>query len=99
MESYWVASTKCKFGEAYNIGGATIIKVGEFLALLKKHARCKIVSKPDPKLFRPADVTLQIPDTSKFRRITGWKPKYSFEKSVKFLLDNCRNTVRKGIVR
>jgi GDPmannose 4,6-dehydratase/GDP-4-dehydro-6-deoxy-D-mannose reductase len=97
MESYWVAMSKCKFGEAYNIGGAKVIKVGDFLELLKKYARCKIPSRPDPKLFRPADVTLQIPDTSKFRRQTGWKPKYTFEESVKFLLEQCRKEVKKGI--
>ncbi|MFH1368239.1 MAG: GDP-mannose 4,6-dehydratase [Elusimicrobiota bacterium] len=95
MESYWVATVKCKFGEAYNIGGTTIIKVGEFLDILKKLAKVRIPSKADRKLFRPADVTLQIPDTSKFRRATGWKPKYSFEESVKFLLESCRNEVRK----
>lgn len=95
MESYWVASSKCRFGEAYNIGGTTVITVGKFLDLLKKHARCAIPSKPDPKLFRPADVTLQIPDTSKFRKETGWKPKYTFEESVKYLLDTCRESIKR----
>jgi GDPmannose 4,6-dehydratase/GDP-4-dehydro-6-deoxy-D-mannose reductase len=96
MESYWVATMRCRYGEAYNIGGATVIKVGEFLDLLKKHAKCKIVSKPDPKLFRPSDVTLQIPDTSKFRKETGWQARYSFEDSVKLLLDHCREEIRKN---
>lgn len=96
MESYWVATAKCESGEAYNIGGTTVITVGEFLDLLKQNARCRIPSKPDPKLFRPADVTLQIPDTSKFRRQTGWKPRYRFEESVKFLLDKCREEVNRN---
>ena len=99
MESYWVATTKCRFGEAYNIGGTTVIKVGEFLDLLKKLARVRISSKADPKLFRPADVTLQIPDTSKFTEETDWKPTYRFEESVEFLLEHCRNEVRKGSAR
>ncbi len=93
MESYWTASTYCKFGEAYNIGGRKVIEVGEFLDLLKKHAKVRITSKPDKKLFRPTDVTLQVPDTSKFVKETGWKPKYSFEDSVKFLLQHCRDEV------
>ena len=94
MESYWVATEKCKFGEAYNIGGATVIKVGEFLEELKKLSVCKIPTRPDPKLFRPSDVTLQIPDVSKFTKQTGWHPKYSFKESVKLLLDYCRNEVK-----
>lgn len=93
MESYWVALIKCKPGEIYNIGGSTTIKVGGFLEILKKLAKCEIPSRVDHKLLRPADVTLQIPDMSKFQKETGWKPKYSFEESVKNLLDHCRKVV------
>ncbi len=97
MESYYVAIEKCKPGEVYNIGGETVIKVGEFLDVLKKLAKCEIPSRVDSKLLRPADVTLQIPDTKKFREKTGWKPKYSFEESVDFLLEYCRKEVEKEI--
>lgn len=95
MESYWVATTKGRFGEVYNIGGAKTITVGEFLELLKRQAKVKIVSKVDKRLLRPSDVTLQIPDTSKFTKETGWRPKYSFEESVSHLLEYCRAEVKK----
>src|SRR3989344_246718 len=36
MESYWVAAERCAFGEAYNIGGPTVITTGQFLEALKK---------------------------------------------------------------
>jgi len=90
MESYWVAITKGKPGEVYNIGGQTTITVGDFLEILKKKALCEIPSRVDPALLRPTDVTLQIPDTTKFFNETGWKPKYSFEESVNYLLESCR---------
>lgn len=95
MESYWIALMKCRYGEVYNIGGPTTIKVGEFLDLLKKLANCEIISEVEPKLLRPSDVTLQIPDVSKFQNETGWKPKYSFEESVSHLLEHCRREVAK----
>ena len=90
MEAYWLAIVHCAPGEAYNIGGTTTVSVGEFLELLKKMARTAIPSRVDPGLIRPADVTLQIPDTRKFAAATGWKPKYSFQDSVAFLLDYWR---------
>ncbi len=93
MESYWIAAEKGKPGDIYNIGGEKTIRVGEFLDLLKKMARCHIPSQVDPGLLRPADVTLQIPDTSKFARETGWRPQYSFEESVEYLLDYCRREI------
>ena len=86
MESYMVAAQKCKPGEAYNIGGDTVLKVGDFLELLKKKTSVKIPTRQDPKLLRPADVTLQIPDISKFKRETGWKPARSLADSVEHLL-------------
>lgn len=93
MEAYWLAALHCKPGEAYNIGGTTTMTVGEFLSLLKKHAKTEIHSEVDPALLRPSDVTLQVPDTSKFFEATGWKPRYGFDDSVRMLLDHCRRVV------
>jgi GDP-4-dehydro-6-deoxy-D-mannose reductase len=95
MESYWVAVAKGEPGEVYNIGGNTVITVGEFLEALKKLARVPVPSRVDPNLLRPADVTLQIPDTSKFTAATGWRPKYGFDESVAFLLAECRARARR----
>lgn len=97
MEAYWMSAQKCEFGEAYNIGGKQVVSVGEFLEFLKSKARCKIPSKVDTALLRPSDVTLQMPDTTKFENKTLWKPKFSFEETVDFLLENCRREVVKEI--
>lgn len=90
MEAYWLAVLKCEPGEVYNIGGTTTLSVGEFLELLKKHSKAEIPSRVDPSLLRPSDVTLQIPDTSKFNNATGWSPKISFDESVRNLLEEWR---------
>jgi len=91
MESYWVACQKCEYGIPYNIGGNSVISVGEFLEQLKKQAKVPITSQVDPKLLRPVDVTLQVPDVSRFYDASGWTPKYSLEESVDFLLDHYRS--------
>ncbi|HUC92006.1 MAG TPA: GDP-mannose 4,6-dehydratase [Paenibacillus sp.] len=98
MEAYWFAILYCRPGEAYNIGGNTVIKVGDFLDLLKKKSGTKIPSRIDPNLLRPADVTLQIPSIEKFHHATGWKPRYSFEESVENLLEYWRKKVREEMV-
>ncbi|WP_076410853.1 GDP-mannose 4,6-dehydratase [Shewanella sp. UCD-KL12] len=91
MESYWVALTKGKIGEVYNIGGDNVYKVGEVLEILKSKSIAQIPSRLNKSLLRPADITLQIPDSSKFYRETGWRPKYSFEQSLDFLLQYRRD--------
>jgi len=95
MSAYWYATEYCEPGQVYNIGGDTVITVGEFLAEIKKHSRCEIKSRVDPALLRPSDVTLQIPDTTKFRKATGWKPKYLFEESIDHLMKYCRTAIKK----
>ena len=34
MESYWVACQHCDYGVPYNVGGESIVTVGEFLDIL-----------------------------------------------------------------
>ena len=86
MRAYWDAIVWCVPGEVYNIGGVTIMKVGEFLERLIAAAKVPITTRCDPNLLRPADVTLQIPAIEKFAQATGWKPQYSFEDSLSELL-------------
>jgi GDP-mannose 4,6-dehydratase len=93
MRAYWMAATQGVVGEVYNIGGQTVISVGDFLKFLKKSATCEIPTELDRDLLRPVDVTMQIPDTLKFQSATGWSPQYSFEESVKFFLEEVRRDV------
>jgi GDP-4-dehydro-6-deoxy-D-mannose reductase len=79
MESYWVACQHCDHGVPYNVGGKSILSVGDFLNVLKTKSNVIVESKVDPSLLRPVDVTLQIPDVSKFYNATNWEPKYSIE--------------------
>lgn len=95
VRAYWLLLEKCPAGEVYNIGGDRTMKVGEMLAMLKGMARCRIEHVLDPSLLRPSDVTLQIPDTSKFRAATGWRPEIPVEQTFRDLLDYYRDDVRR----
>lgn len=95
MRAYWETVIYCKAGEVYNIGGTTTMKVGEFLDKLISLSKVPIRTRLDPNLLRPADVTLQIPSIEKFTRTTNWKPKYSFEESMEYLLSYWRKQAQK----
>lgn len=94
VRAYWLLLEKCSAGEVYNIGGNRTMTVGEMLEILKKMARCTIEHTVDSSLLRPSDVTLQIPDTSKFCRETGWKPEIPLEDTLSDLLEYQRNRIR-----
>jgi len=99
MRAYWEAILYCEPGEAYNLGGATVMKVGEFLKRLVKMSRVPIRTSCDPKLLRPADVTLQIPCVDKFLKVTNWKPQYTIEESMEHLMAHWRWEAEKAVRR
>jgi GDPmannose 4,6-dehydratase/GDP-4-dehydro-6-deoxy-D-mannose reductase len=67
---------------------------GEMLGLLKEMARCPIEHLVDSALLRPSDVTLQIPDTTKFHEATGWVSEIPFEDTLQHLLDYHRGKTK-----
>lgn len=84
--AYWLAAQHCEVGDVYNIGGSTTISVGDFLRKLMEVTGTKIELYEDPSLLRPSDVVLQIPNSDKFRRQTGWSEQHSLESSISFLI-------------
>ncbi|MDR4494376.1 MAG: GDP-mannose 4,6-dehydratase [Nitrospirales bacterium] len=87
VRAYWMLMEKCPAGEVYNIGGNRTMTLREMLEILKGMASCPIQHLVDPALLRPSDVTLQIPDTEKFKAATGWEPRIPFEDTLKNILD------------
>ena len=83
-------------GEYYNIGGTYSCTVGEMLNHLLSLSTVKEIKiVVDPSRLRPIDADLQLPDTSKFFKHTGWQPKIKFEKTMKDLLEYWRHRTRK----
>ncbi len=99
VKAYWLLVHECPPGEVYNIGGDTTMTIREMLDLLLSmtDARERIEVQVDPALLRPADVTLQIPDTSKFKAATGWEPEIPYERTLGDMLDHWRQWVRLGL--
>jgi GDPmannose 4,6-dehydratase/GDP-4-dehydro-6-deoxy-D-mannose reductase len=94
VKAYWLLMEKCEVGEVYNIGGDQIMTMGEVLEMLKNMATCPIEHEVDQTLLRPSDVTLQIPDSSKFRQLTGWRPEIPVKQTLSDLLDYYRERVK-----
>lgn len=82
-------------GEYYNIGGSHVCQVQDILHKLISLSPCrdKIEIQIDPERLRPIDADLQIPNTEKFRKHTGWQPEISFDQTMQDLLDYWRDRV------
>ncbi|MCG6533246.1 MAG: GDP-mannose 4,6-dehydratase [Syntrophales bacterium LBB04] len=100
VRAYYLLVTKNPIpGECYNIGGAFSCTVGNMLDhLISLSSRKDIRVAREEGRIRPLDADLQVPDTNKFRRHTGWTPVIPFEKTMQDLLDYWRERVKKGRV-
>ena len=99
VRAYWLLPQKCPPGEVYNIGGETILTIREMLDMLLGLTtfQGKVEVKVDPALIRPADVTLQIPCSDKFKTATGWKPEIPYRQTLQDMLDYWRKEVGRDL--
>lgn len=95
---YMLVTIKPIPGEYYNIGGSFSCSVEDMLKHLISISQCRDVIKVETEQarLRPLDADLQVPDTTKFRKHTGWEPQISFEKTMQDLLDYWRDRIAKG---
>lgn len=96
VRAFWMAGERCQLGEAYNVGGNATAKVGWMLEYLCSLARVPMQPVYTFTLVRPTDVTLQVPDCSKFHQETGWWPEIPVEQTLTDLLDYHRGRVANG---
>jgi GDP-mannose 4,6-dehydratase len=83
-------------GEYYNIGGSFSCTIGDMLKYLISISTKKDEIRVETEIarLRPIDADLQVSDTSKFKKHTGWEPQISFEQTMQDLLDYWRSRIR-----
>ena len=93
---YMLVTINPQAGEFYNIGGKFTTEIGDILRHLIELSSLgsSLRIEVDPDRLRPIDADLQVPDTSKFEKHTGWTPTISFEKTMADLLNYWRFRVK-----
>lgn len=91
---YMMVTINPTSGAYYNIGGSHVASVREMLDTLLSYSTVKnIAVEVDPDRLRPIDADLQVPNTDKFKKHTGWEPVIPFETTMHDLLDYWRERV------
>ena len=98
VKAYYMLVTENPIGgEYYNIGGEYTCEIGEMLDYLISQSTVKDIKvEVDEDRLRPIDADLQVPDTTKFREHTGWKPEYTFKQTMNDLLEYWRKQIKSG---
>jgi GDP-4-dehydro-6-deoxy-D-mannose reductase len=96
VRAFWLAATKGKPGEVYNIASGVGITIRGMLDKLLQASRIEVRVETDPARLRPSDVEVLLGDYSKFHADTGWAPRIPFEQTLADLLDYWRQRVASG---
>lgn len=93
VRAYWLAVTKARPGEVYNIATGNGITIQALLDRLLEMSKVDVQVETDPERLRPSDVEILIGDSSKFRADTGWEPRIPFDQTLEDLLEYWRERV------
>jgi GDP-4-dehydro-6-deoxy-D-mannose reductase len=94
VRGYWLAVSKGKAGEVYNLASGRAVTIEKLLESLLSLSDAKVEVEVDPERLRPSDVEILLGDSSKFRTDTGWEPRIPLQQTLKDTLDFWREKVR-----
>lgn len=77
-------------GETYNVGSGRAVSIRELLDILVNYSTESIVIEQDPARMRPAEIPCIQADIRKLQAVTGWKPEFSLEETLRTMLDHNR---------
>jgi len=96
VRAYYLAVTRARPGEVYNIASGKGITIRELLDRLIELAAVEVSIEQDPERMRPSDVEILLGDSSKFRADTGWEPQIPFEQTLKDTFEYWRRRIAAG---
>lgn len=83
-------------GEAYNIASGLAHSIRQLLDKLLCLTDIEIEIRVDPARLRPVDVPEIRGASCKLRRDTGWRPEYTFDATLRDVLDDCRQRLHES---
>lgn len=94
IKAYIAVVEKGEPGEAYNVATGEAHELRSVLDLLVEMADTELEVVVDPEKLRPVDFPVLYGSAAKLERLTGWKPEYRIEDTLRAILDHWRGIVR-----
>jgi GDP-mannose 4,6-dehydratase len=93
VNALWLLSEKGISGEVYNISGEFVYKIIEIIDIIKQYTPIDFEIRTDKNLLRPTDEPIIYGDSSKLKKITGWKQTYQLKETIRDMLGYWRNHI------
>ncbi len=86
VRGFYMAGTKGKWGEVYNLCATKTHAIGELLETAIRLSGVRPEIRSAKHLMRPNDEKIIFGSTQKLRKHTGWKPVFSIEQTLSSML-------------
>ena len=93
VRGYWLAATRGKYGEVYNLCSGKARTIQTVLDTLRMQSTAQFEILQDKERMRPSDIPVLEGDCSKFMKQTGWKPQIGFSQTMGDLLEYWRTKI------
>jgi GDP-4-dehydro-6-deoxy-D-mannose reductase len=93
VRAYWLCLEKGEPGDVYNLGSEKTYSIQEVLDMLLEISGVEVKIEVDPERLRPSDVPVLLADSSKFKKLSEWEPRISFNQSLQDLLEYWRERI------
>jgi GDP-4-dehydro-6-deoxy-D-mannose reductase len=87
VRGFYLAATKGRRGEAYNLCATRTYQIYEVLRTAIRLSGVKVEIRPVQRLMRPSDERIIFGSTRKIRKDTGWKPMNALEHTLSSMLE------------
>ncbi|MEA2667704.1 MAG: GDP-4-dehydro-6-deoxy-D-mannose reductase [Chloroflexota bacterium] len=94
--AYVLAAEKGKPGEVYNIGSGSAPRLREVVARLLTMTRSRITLEVDATRKHAVEADVYLCDSLRFRRLTGWQPQISLDRTLRDTLEYWRRCERRA---
>ncbi|HXN02983.1 MAG TPA: GDP-mannose 4,6-dehydratase [Candidatus Dormibacteraeota bacterium] len=96
VRAYLLAAEKGTPGEVYNIGSGTAPRLRDLVARLLTMTRTRIKLEVDPSRKHAVEADVYLCDSLRFRRLTGWQPQISLDRTLRDTLEYWRGCERRA---
>jgi len=94
--AYVLAAENGKAGEVYNIGSGTAPRLRDLLTRLLTMTRTRITLQVDAGRTHAVEADVYLCDSLRFRRLTGWQPQISLDRTLRDTLEYWRKCERRA---
>lgn len=96
VAAYHLIMERGTLGSVYNVASGKAQSIQHLLDTLIRFTNAEITVEVDPDRLRPVHIPILMGDATRLRTETNWKPEYTFEQSLRDVLDDCRTRISRA---